>query len=246
MTIPTLIPLTHLGLLKVSGPDAASFLQGQLSSDIRLLTPNTHQLAVFCNRQGRVLALMDIFSLAEHEYFLVLPLEILQNIRQQLQKYIVFSKAQIEDVSVEYSGIALLNASPTSSAEMICLRSTPDAPVQLWGKQTQIKVYIHEHPHTLGSLNDFLLAQMRAHVPLIGVAQTEQFLPHPLGLVTIGAINFKKGCFVGQEIIARMQYRTTVKKHLQFGECLGRPHSIENIVNMLEFAPDRYALLMIV
>ncbi len=256
MTTPTLIPLTHLGLLKVSGVDAGSFLQGQLSSDIRALTPVSHQLAAFCNRLGRALALMDIFSLQEQEYFLILPLDILQDIQQQLQKYIVFSKAKIEDMSEDYSGIALLNTPSAGSEALFSFRSTPDAPIQLWGKKTQIADFISTHPCPIGTLNEFILAQMRAHIPLIAKAQTGHFLPHPLGLVKLGVINFKKGCFVGQEIIARMQYRTEVKKQLQYFEMqqaqdlmpqekIERDGTHGTVVNALQIHDGFYAVLAI-
>ena len=166
------LPLIAYATLKVSGADAMTFLQGQLTCDMRDLPRLTHRLGAFCNRQGRVLALMGIFRLGE-DYFLTLPEEIIEPIQNQLQKYIVFSKVKIDNVSDDY--------------------------------QLQIS-------------QDFLLAQMRAQIPFIGQSQTGKFLPHPLGLVKLGAVSFTKGCFVGQEIIARMQHRTTVKKELHYFE----------------------------
>ncbi len=202
---------TSLGTLKVSGKDAASFLQGQLTCDIYALKPSTHQLGAFCNRQGRVLALMDIFQLAE-DYYLNLPVELIDTIQKELQKYIVFSKVKIENISSDY----IIDLSP-----------------------------------------NFLLDQMRAQIPFIGQAQMGAFLPHPLGLIKLGAISFTKGCFVGQEIIARMQHRTTITKELRYIE-IKHPHmplplekiDLEDnpasiVVNSLLIAPETYATLMI-
>jgi folate-binding protein YgfZ len=205
------IPLTHFGTLKVSGADAARFLQGQLTCDIHELKAHTHQLGAFCNRQGRVLALMDIFRVAD-DYFLTLPQELIEIIHKELQKYIVFSKATIENITQAFA------------------------------------VTVN---------NDFLLMQMRAHIPYIGQAQTGQFLPHPIGLVKLGAVSFKKGCFVGQEIIARMQHRATLTKELHYFEipCTQIPavgeaimldeHHSGILVNALPLAPGIYAVLVI-
>lgn len=163
---------TPFSTLKVSGPDAMHFLQGQLTCDMREMLPMMHQWGAFCNRQGRVLALMDVFRM-EDDYFLTLPQEIMATIYQELKKYIVFSKVTIDDVTQDYPR-----------------QQSPE----------------------------FLLTQMRELIPFIGQAQSGKFLPHPLGLVKLGAISFKKGCFVGQEIIARMQHRATLKKELQYFE----------------------------
>jgi folate-binding protein YgfZ len=203
--------LTHFATLKVSGADAAQFLQGQLTNDIHDLDKAHHQLSALCNRLGRVLALMDIFRI-EDEYFLTLPQELLTTILPLLQKYIVFSKVNITDVSNEYS------------------------------------VTVNQ---------DFLLTQMRALIPFIGMAQSGQFLPHPLGLVQLGAVSFKKGCFVGQEIIARMQHRTTNTRSLYYfeiqqshipaiGEAINIPdYPSAILVNTLEIHPGTHAILVI-
>lgn len=195
--------LTHFGTLKVSGLDAEQFLQGQLTNDIRELSPNIHQLSAFCNRQGRVLALLDTFKLHQN-YFLTLPQELIPTIKPLLEKFIVAAKVKIEDVSQDY---------------------------------------------TITVNQDFLLTQMRAHIPFIGLAQTGQFLPHPLGLVDMGIVSFKKGCFVGQEIIARMQHRSTNTKALRYLEIeqdhMPTEHPDGIIVNRLEIKPKTYALLII-
>lgn len=236
----SMIPLTHLGLLKVSGVDAATFLQGQLSSDILALEAKQHQLAAFCNRQGRVLALMDIFRLND-EYFLVVPLEIIKEILLTLQKYIVFAKVKIEDVSLEYQGVASLGRD-LLLPHLMSFRSVEHAPVQYWGKNFDL-------PPATGPINHFILAQMQKLVPLIGQEQSGKFLPHPLGLVQLGIINFKKGCFVGQEIIARMQYRTEVKKTLCYFELeiddVDKYRQEHECVNLILIDKNQYAGLVI-
>ncbi|MGA2654464.1 MAG: hypothetical protein ABSF18_00600 [Gammaproteobacteria bacterium] len=203
--------LTHFGTLKVTGPDAAQFLQGQLTNDIRELKASNHQLSALCNRQGRVLALMDVFRVND-DYFLTLPQALISTIHPLLQKYIVAAKVHIIDASHEYS------------------------------------ITVNQ---------DFLQQQMRAIIPFIGLAQSGLFLPHPLGLVNLGAVSFNKGCFVGQEIIARMQHRTTNTKALHYfeiqqnpppniGETLELPkYPKGTIVNALEISPNTYAILMI-
>jgi folate-binding protein YgfZ len=204
-------PIIPFGTLKISGADAMTFLQGQLTCDMRELPQATHQLGAFCNRQGRVLALMDIFRIGE-DYILTLPQEILEPIQQELKKYIVFSKTKIDNISQDYR---------------------------------------------LEISTDFLHQQMRALIPFIGQAQTGKFLPHPLGLIRLGAVSFKKGCFVGQEIIARMQHRTTITKELQYVDIhqaeipnIGEQITWDNqhtgiLVNSLLIAPQTYATLVI-
>lgn len=254
-----LISLTHLGVLKVSGADAASFLQGQLSSDIRTLEPLQQQLGAFCNRQGRVLALMDILRIAQ-DYFLIIPKEIIHNIQSQLQKYIVFSQAKIDDVSDFYTGLAIIREKPELEInEGILFQHTPAAPWQLWAHKDAAQTYFSELNQTqsIGQIKDYLLAQIHAHIPFIGAAQTALFLPHPLDLVSLGAVNFKKGCYVGQEIIARMQYRGHNTKHLHHdiihSPTLPAPktevtlpqNTTATVVNAQALGEQQYAVLVI-
>jgi tRNA-modifying protein YgfZ len=239
-----IIPLPHLGVLKISGPDAGTFLQGQLTTHVLNLKDKMHQLTAFCNRQGRVLALMDIYR-ENDAYFLIIPVEIIADIQQTLHKYIVFSKAVIENVSDIYRGFAQIQAE--SEGKLIQFRSTNQAKyMQYWGPIPVIDAYIQTLNSTPAPMDNFLLDQMQALIPFIGQTQSGKFLPHPLGLVTLGVIDFKKGCFVGQEIIARMQYRTEVKKHLVYNEM--NENEIEtaiDIVNKLKLSDNHYAVLQI-
>jgi folate-binding protein YgfZ len=149
-------------ILRVRGPDAASFLQGQLTADITQLTPHTAALSAHCNREGRMVSLFHIFLHAEN-YYLRMPDSLLPIALAALKKYAVFSKVSLEIIAANDLPI-------------------PDLPY--------------------------------SHFPALYPATSGKFLPHEFQLQDTHAISFDKGCYTGQEIIARMHYRGKPKRSL--------------------------------
>jgi tRNA-modifying protein YgfZ len=153
------------GAIAFRGPDAAKFLQGQLSADIAKLVPGTRTPAGFHNPQGRVVALLDLVQVSDGEFIATLPRELVATVSDRLKKYVLRAKLRIEDAG---------NATAVDS-----------------------------------------LAALRAGAPEVYLATSEAFVAQMLNLDLLGAIAFDKGCYTGQEVIARAHYRGRVKRRMQ-------------------------------
>jgi folate-binding protein YgfZ len=215
--------LSQFGLLKVSGEDAQSFLQNLLSNDIREVTSTRAQLSSFNNAKGRMLASMLIWR-DGNDYVLQLHHSLCEPIRKKLSMYVLRSKVKIADVSAELVciGVAgsdarktlqvLYPALPQQAMEVatqgedsiLCreanlfqITTTPQHAIELWQALSAL--------HAVGSACwDWL--DIRAGVPFVQVATLETFVPQMLNFEVIGGVNFKKGCYPGQEVVARMHY----------------------------------------
>jgi folate-binding protein YgfZ len=228
----TLHPLTDHGLLRVAGADAQAFLQGQLSNDIRELDAERAQLTTWCTPQGRVLASFVAWR-ADAACFLQLPLELLPSIRARLQRYVLRAKVEVDDVS---DAFALLGVAGPQGADAVraLFPSPPAATMQrahAGGMQAmllrpglfQLAVPVAgaagawdalaRHARPCGT-RGFDWHRVRACLPVITAATQDRFVPQMLDLEHLGAVSFSKGCYPGQEIVARSQYLGQVKRRL--------------------------------
>jgi tRNA-modifying protein YgfZ len=223
---PKLIAMTEHQLLQAQGPDAAKFLQGQCTCDIRELEQQKVLLGAQCNRQGRMLASFAVANLGEQSIGLRLRGDIAAATLTELSRYIVFSKAKLAASS--WVGIALLNAKAEtlpielpqpgqsiSSVDSLVLHHADglleiwapiDRAIALWTELTK-----HYQPAPPSQLDGYFVRQGIAEVQ---AATREKYLPQDFNYQAIQAVNFKKGCYTGQEIVARMQYRGQLKKHI--------------------------------
>jgi len=212
------------GLIEVSGPDNAAFLQGQLTADIRTITPTHHSLAAYCNPKGRIRALFRIF-LVEDRYYLQAPLLLIPSAMASLQKTAKFSKVTLTDVSQIWHryGIALDHSTQLSNLHahletidnLILLPIAENPPrFEILGTTIAIEHLwkMLQTQYRIGDFNDWLLLDITNGIPEIWPETTELFLPHYLNLPQLGAVSFNKGCYCGQEIIARMEYRANLKR----------------------------------
>jgi folate-binding protein YgfZ len=214
----TLFNLNHLGLINISGPDAKRFLQGQLTCNIEEITPLQSRLGAHCTPQGRVISLFRIF-LYQDNYLLQMPHELVSIALKALQKYAVFFKVSLTDISKElpligYQGDALSNMPEEIDAQ---LSTTEWAGIHLPGRQSRYQfiggspVFINTQP---GHINQWEALDIMQTIPAIYPETSGKFLPHELNLPQINAVSFNKGCYTGQEIIARMHYRGKLKTQL--------------------------------
>lgn len=215
--------LSQFGLLKVSGEDAPSFLQNLLSNDIREVTSTRAQLSSFNNAKGRMLASMLIWR-DGNDYVLQLHHSLTEQIRKKLSMYVLRSKVKIADVSAElvcigiageYADAALkarYSTLPQQAMDVVVdgedsilcraanrfqVTTTPQRAIELWQALSAL--------HVVGSpCWDWL--DIRAGVPFVQAATLEAFVPQMLNFEVIGGVNFKKGCYPGQEVVARMHY----------------------------------------
>jgi folate-binding protein YgfZ len=228
-----LIPLLHEASILVRGADAERFLQGQLSNDIRQISNAQGQPAAYCTPKGRVLA---TFSIWPHEdgYVLRLPAELTDRIRKRLQMYVLRSRVSLEDVSnhVALLGLAgpksvpllehLIGKAPVGAFSIVQAEGL--SAMALPGQRIEIAV----RPGSAAALWDGLVAAgaagagqdswdaeaIAAGAATIVTATSDQFIPQMLNLELTGAVAFDKGCYPGQEIVARSQYRGQVKRRM--------------------------------
>lgn len=231
--------LSHLGVIRASGADAATFLQGQLTNDIKQVDEKHAQISGYCNPQGRLLAIFQIFHY-QGDYYLLLPSSLLHETLERIKKYVMMAKITLEDVSddwvrfgvcgkqaseyllplVETLPGALNEAShhTTSDKEAICTLfiagATPrylvfgpaKAMKTLWGK-------LDVHTAAVGASN-WDWHDIQAGLPVIYPETIGRFIPQMVNLDAFDGINFQKGCYTGQEIIARLHYRGKVKRRM--------------------------------
>jgi folate-binding protein YgfZ len=208
--------LDDLGALRFQGPDTRAFLQGQLSNDLSALRPDTLLRAGVHNPQGRTLALLALVATGADELLAVLPRELLAGVATTLKRYVLRAKVKIEDASNHYSifGVSAV-AAPAGRA------SEPDSAGTLLGGYAQDRGLLllpsaDPAPSSEArSRSDWRALDIAAGLPQIYAPTSGQFVAQMLNLDCIGAISFTKGCYTGQEVIARAHYRGRVKRRMQ-------------------------------
>ncbi len=205
-------PLDDLTALSVRGPDAASFLQGQLSQNTDLLAQRGALLAGLHNPQGRCLALLRLFHLGSDQILVVLPGEIAQSVRTLLTRYVLRAKVKIEDASSAWRIYGL--SGPDAEAATVTRIHLP-----MGGDgMRQLIVAPRGEPVPSGhvaSRAEWRVEDIEAGRPEVLGATAGEFVAQMLNLDVLDAISFDKGCYTGQEIIARAHYRGQVKRRMQ-------------------------------
>lgn len=204
-TITNAAQLTgHYGMLRIVGPDATKFLQGQLTCNVEKLGTSA-KLAAHCNPQGRVISLFYIFN-QQDAYYLCLPIDMITTATSALKKYAVFFKVMIEEVTSSWQFTGYMTPHSFLDEQSV---------FAIISINNIGSIVIHDATFSTNkSFNDWQVAMIAHNIPTIYQATSSQFLPHELALPTLGAIDFEKGCYTGQEIIARMHYRGKLKMQL--------------------------------
>jgi folate-binding protein YgfZ len=227
-----LCDLSQFGTLKVSGEEAQKFLQNLLSNDINTVTPSTAQLSSFNSPKGRMLATFLIWQ-SGTDYFLQLPHSLTAAMLKKLAMYVMRAKVKISDVSDE---IICLGLSGKDAAELIKqhLGATPgqDWAVTQHDNASVIRIAADrfqlnttsQHATTLWSKlastakpagsSCWEWLNIRAGIPVITPATQEQFVLQMSNLDILGGVSFKKGCYPGQEIVARTHYLGKQKRRM--------------------------------
>ena len=224
-------PLTHFAVLTVSGKDAAKLLQGQVTCNINDINENKSSLAAMCNPKGRVIATFLVVKNTD-AYVLILPVEMAAGVKQRLQMYILRSDVKISDSSNEFCLIGLSGAAhstrsfvtetltegtvaivfPAYNRQLLLLANAEQA-VQFWTDK------INKDCYHVSDLTAWFYLDILAGIPWVTKATSEEFIPQMLNLDKLGAISFTKGCYTGQEIVARTHYLGKAKRELYLAEC---------------------------
>ena len=237
-TFTNSIPLTHLAAFKAYGPDAATFLQSQLTQDVVSLSPQVYTLAGYCSAKGRLLANFIIWRTEPDAFMLVCSADLLPALVKRLSMFVLRAKCQFEvlDLSWVLYGIWRDALSTPPAAKIIpsgqvqttpsgWMLGLPDAPPHESGIpaisrqialiQTQPK---HGAPTTPSTPKDQLdawrLSDIDSGFPWVVASTSDQFVPQMINWEVLSGINFKKGCYPGQEVVARTQYRGTLKRRM--------------------------------
>jgi folate-binding protein YgfZ len=231
------VSLDSLGVLRARGAEVVSFLQGQLSNDVALLGPERSLLAGYHNPQGRVIALLRVLQLAPDDLLAILPRELIAVVVQRLAKFVLRAKVKLADDSGAWTVTGLMRcAPPPGAAASAAASNAADAlPTTVNGVtriDPSLALRVAQEPARWLLVSP--LAQpppvsgcgpvgvevwqrlaIAAGEPQVYAATSESFVAQMLNLDALGAIAFDKGCYTGQEIIARAHYRGKVKRRLQ-------------------------------
>ncbi len=224
--------LTDLGVLRLGGADAARFLQGQVSNDLTRLSLERTLLAGYHTPQGRTIALLRLVARAEDELLALLPRELVSTVRERLAKYVLRAKVTLTDVSGEW-GISALAAAehlPDGTPATLAPQSLAQTPGACTRHEERWFVCLGAAParwleiapadQTPGEAaptarEHWRLLDVRAGLTQVYAATSEHFVAQMLNLDALDAIAFDKGCYTGQEVIARAHYRGRVKRRAQ-------------------------------
>jgi tRNA-modifying protein YgfZ len=228
-----LCDLSHNALIRATGDDAAPFLHGQLTNDVNALATDGAQWTGWCSAKGRLLASFLLIRRADH-FLLLLPAEIAPAIQKRLSMYVLRSKVKIENVS---EGIVRMALAGTKAPTLIAHRfEQAPAPMQVVedpdgalaiglefgrfivlapaAKAPQYWQELAEGGAVQSGSDAWEWTSIRAGIPTVVAATQEAFVPQMANFDLIGAVSFRKGCYPGQEIVARTQYRGILKRRM--------------------------------
>lgn len=224
--------LSQLGVLQVEGEDAQSLLQNLLTNDVAALAINQSQLAGLCNPKGRLLAIFLLLR-RSNSYQLILPKTMCAGLQQRLSMYVLRSKTTITDVSDNMACMGLTLAAngiinsrvlpdeiyqasehddsvlikyPGNQPRFLCIGSPTEV--------THFTAELLEQQWQLGAESDWELLDIEAGLPIILPETKEQFTPQQVNLDLVNGVSFKKGCYPGQEIVARLHYLGTPSRRM--------------------------------
>ena len=214
-------PLNHLGVIRITGADAANFIHNQLTQDFLLLPPQHARLAAFCSAKGRMQASFIGFKPDADTVLLVCSQDLLAATLKRLRMFVLRAKAVLDDASADFSLFGCLwPTASTPAAEPAAWTLTADA------DGTRVQLYPGAHCHRAlwigpaGSrpalpeirLETWLYEDVMSGVATISQPLFEALVPQMLNYESVGGVNFKKGCYPGQEVVARSQFRGTLKR----------------------------------
>ncbi len=277
-----LVDLSYLGLIAVEGPDARDFLQGQLTNDVRELSDRHSQLCGYCSAKGRMLANFRLLRWGER-YLLQVPRSKLDMVLQRMRMFVLRSRTTLTDISDHMVAIGVVGDSAAEhltaffadvpeldnglslagDLALIRVAGTP-ARFQVIGPVAAVRSLWQglTNEASPADTDYWRLLDIRAGLPTIHPETTETFVPQMANMHLIDGVSFTKGCYTGQEVVARMQYLGRLKRRMYWAEVETatppRPgdevfspdsHSQQStgwVVDVQATAENRYELLAVV
>jgi hypothetical protein len=230
--------LGYYGVIAVHGADAGSFLQAQFSNDVSTLDAGHSQLNAYCTPKGRMLGLMRVFRQGD-SYYLRLPADTLETVIQRLRMYVLRADVTLENASDSFLSIGisgeealgelLAMAGQVPAENDGVIRSGDLTVLRVPGVHPRFEVYaasLKSAEALWDGLNVYgapvgesvwRLLEILAGMPTLFASTAELFVPQMANLQIVNGVNFRKGCYPGQEIVARMQYLGTLKRRMYLG-----------------------------
>ena len=215
--------LTDWGVIRALGEDARKFLHGQLTQDVEHLQRGTARLAGYCSAKGRLQATFVIWATSADEVLLACSADLLATVLKRLSMFVMRAKCKLSDASAELpvwglagplAGFDLPTAawqiSPQGSGVWIALPPAVAVGSVTTARYLGVGVEAPAAPVLDAAIWDGL--EVQSGVARVVAATAEQFVPQMVNLELVGGVNFQKGCYPGQEIVARSQYRGTLKR----------------------------------
>ncbi|WP_162617858.1 YgfZ/GcvT domain-containing protein [Salinicola halophilus] len=239
-TTAWLTPLSHLKILECEGVDAERFLQGQMSANVEHADGRLAPLTAFSTPKGRMIANAEVLKVAEHRYWLLLDVSLAEPLAQQLNKFAPFYKTTL----TRRDDIALFGVvgEPTS----LSLTDLPELPARAWEMRQNPTGLALRHPgprprwlfaldeaNAIAQWNRLAIdlpaagnrfwkrEDIAAGIAWLNAERSDGYLPQMLNWEALGGISFRKGCYTGQEIVARAHFRGQVKRRLQIATLTG-------------------------
>ncbi len=211
-------PLGDWGVIRAVGPDAAGFLHGQLTNDVEHLAAGAACLAGYCSPKGRLLASFVVWRPAAEELLLACHASLLAATLKRLSMFVLRAKCKLSDASAELplhgaagaTAQGLLGDAPVWSARAADGRTVIRLPDAEGVARALVAGAAPAGPAL--PLDAWRWLEVRSGVAVIEAATADQFVPQMLNFEVVGGVNFQKGCYPGQEVVARAQYRGAVKR----------------------------------
>lgn len=217
-------PLSHLGIIRVIGSDAASFLHNQLTNDVLLMKESQVRLAAFCNAKGRMQASFVVCKRTAEEVLLICRKDLIDQSIKRLSMFVLRAKAKLSDASNEFKLLGL-----AGNAALVTLNGASTDPWQRYmvgngdvltlypalGQPRAIWLGSKDGAAPLGSAlsaEEWQVGEVMSGIAWVEQATFEAFVPQMLNYESVDGVNFKKGCYPGQEVVARSQFRGTLKR----------------------------------
>ncbi|MDY6942402.1 MAG: folate-binding protein [Pseudomonadota bacterium] len=234
MTGNVFCDLSHLGLISAYGEDALTFLQGQFTNDLSMVDETRSQLSAYCDPKGRVLASFRLFKRGD-TYYMALPRQNLEPVLQRLRKYVLRADVTLEDASDAFVRVGM--SGPSMDVELGHAVSPIPSEIDQVTTLEDVSVLripgLHHRFQAFGELETmkkvwdrlnvrcapigpapYKLLDVLGGVPTVYPETAERFLPQMLNLDALSGVSFKKGCYPGQEIVARVKHLGGLKRRM--------------------------------
>ena len=221
------VALPHWGVIRARGADALTFLQGQLTNDVLTLSASQVRLAGFCSAKGRLQASFFLWKAAPDEVLLACSASVLAATLKRLSMFVLRAQCKLTDASGEVRLWGAVGPTATrmaaDTAPWAHVDHAPGTAFRLHDADDVARCMFVPATDATNApalpLDAWRLLEVRSGIPLIEAATVDQFVPQMLNFEVVGGVDFRKGCYPGQEVVARSQYRGTIKRRMFLFDC---------------------------